>query len=146
MDIVAFSRVYDAELGEIVAVEVNGRDLAEHAADVERPWAEAEGHPDRAGGYVGLQPSWLHGSERQHFTGGPGSDMACGPADKTVLLGCGCGEPGCWPLMARVTEGPEAIVWSDFEQPHRTWSHEGLGPFRFARARYLGALAAVETG
>lgn len=59
------------------------------------------------------------------------SHLHSGPAEKTVLLGCECGEPGCWPLMARVEVGAEQVAWSDFEQPHRrdNWAYAGFGPF-----------------
>jgi len=129
-----------------VRVLVDERDLAELVREVELPHARAEGAPGIAGAYAGLAPSWFKGGLRAHFLGGDGSDLACGSREKTVLLGCDCGEPGCWPLMARVSVEDDAVVWSDFEQPHRrgAWSYEGFGPLRFEREQYERALAEAE--
>jgi hypothetical protein len=133
--------------GSEVRLLVDGRDLAELVREVELPHARAEGAPSIAGAYAGLAPSQLCGGLRSHFLGGEGSDLACGAREKTVLLGCDCGEPGCWPLMARVSIEGDAVVWSEFEQPHRrdAWSYEGFGPLRFAREQYEAALAEAES-
>jgi hypothetical protein len=131
--------------GAEVRLLVDDRDLAELVREVELPHARAEGAPGIAGAYAGLAPSQLSGGLRRHFFGGDGSDLACGPRDKTVLLGCDCGEPGCWPLMARIEVDGDVVVWSDFEQPHRHgWTYDGLGPLRFAREQYEAALADAE--
>ena len=63
-----------------------------------------------------------------------------------MLLGCECGELGCWPLMARIDVREGEIVWSDFEQPHRadSWSYQALGPIGFERNQYEDALARAE--
>jgi hypothetical protein len=128
-----------------VRLLVGDRDLAELVRAVELPHARAEGAPSIAGAYAGLDPSLLPGGVRAHFLGGAGSDLACGPRDKTVLLGCDCGEPGCWPLMARVEVEGETVVWRDFQQPHRdAWSYGDFGPLRFERAQYEAALADAE--
>jgi hypothetical protein len=132
--------------GVEVRLLVDDRDLAELVREVELPHARAEGAPRIAGAYAGLAPSQLRGGLRRHFLVGEGSDLACGPREKTVLLGCDCGEPGCWPLMARVSVEEDAVVWSEFEQPQRrdAWSYAGFGPLRFARAQYEAALAESE--
>ncbi len=123
-------------------IQVDGRDLADIAREVELPDAEAEGHPAIAGAYVGLRPSQLQGALSEHFMGVPGSDLACGPPSKTVLLGCECGEPGCWPLMAEIAVLDRTVVWSSFEQPHRAsrWSYDRLGELTFDRSEYEHAL------
>ena len=36
-----------------------------------------------------------------------------------VVLDCGCGSEGCWPLEMRVTVGAVAVVWDAFARPHR---------------------------
>jgi hypothetical protein len=127
-------------------VLIDGRSLDELVRTVELPYATAEGHPQIAGAYRGIHPRQLHGSIREHLMGGPGSDLACGPADKTVLLGCECGEIGCWPLMARVEVRDGEIVWRDFQQPHRTgtWSYQDLDEFVFDRAQYETAIDQAE--
>jgi hypothetical protein len=127
-------------------VRVGDSDLAELVGDVERPHAEAEGHPDIAGTYGGLVDWRLRQRLAEHFLGGPDSHLFCGPHEKTVLLSCTCGEPGCWPLMARVELSETEVRWSDFEQPHRRdrWSYDGFGPIVFDRAQYEAALADAE--
>src|SRR4051794_17431189 len=71
-----------------VCVLVDERGLVELVREVELPHARAEGAPGIAGAYAGLRPSQLAAGLRTHFLGGQGSDLSCGPADKTVLLGC----------------------------------------------------------
>ena len=122
--------------------EVNGRDLRDIVREIESPFAEAEGHPQLAGQYTGLPASHLL-PPSQHLFGQPTG--AYGYTAKVTLLQCSCGEPGCWPLLARVTTTADAVVWSEFEQPHRRgrWSYEKLGPFVFDRRQYERA---IETG
>jgi hypothetical protein len=128
-----------------VAIEVNGRPLAELVGEVERPFAEREGSPSIAGAYAPLALR-LFDSAWEHFHGAPGSDLVCGPRDKTVLLGCDCGEPGCWPLMAQVQVGRDTVTWDGFTQPHRDerWSYDGMRPLTFDRRQYDQALAALQ--
>ena len=59
----------------------------------------------------------------------------------TTLLGCECGEAGCWPLLARIRSDRGLVVWECFEQPHRPdQDYTGFGPFVFARKAYDRAL------
>jgi hypothetical protein len=70
--------------------------------------------------------------------------MFTGSEDKTALLGCGCGEVGCSPLMARVTVTDETVTWDEFEQPTRPdWDYDEFGPFTFDRSEYERALMAI---
>lgn len=121
-----------------VELFVNGRDLCEHAAVVELPFARAGGSPMIAGDYAGL-PQHLVGPE--HYLGSP--VLTWFEDCDTVLLGCGCGEWGCWPLTARVEVGTDRVVWSHFRQGHRDWDLGDLGPFRFERAQYEAALSVL---
>jgi hypothetical protein len=91
--------------------------------------------------YGGLIPqSFRFGPMRDHFLGR--STDAMGP--KTPVLGCRCGDWGCWPLMARITVSASLVTWDAFEQPHRkTRDYAAFGPFRFDRHRYDGALRAL---
>jgi hypothetical protein len=130
---------------DAIWIEVNGRPLEELVGEVERPFAEREGSPDIAGAYAGLERRLLD-SVDDHYHGAPGSDLVCGPRDKTVLLGCDCGEPGCWPLMARIEVEHDTVAWEDFTQPHRDerWSYDAMRPLRFDRRQYDEALAALQ--
>jgi hypothetical protein len=117
-----------------VRVLIDGRDLVDLARDAEAADASADGQPQLAGSYSGLHPShWRELPERY----GDG---------RAAVLACECGEPGCWPLRARISIGAETVSWSDFEQPHRGWCHDGLGPFVFDRAAYESAIASVTGG
>lgn len=93
--------------------------------------------------YGGLIPqSFRFGPMRDHFYGH--STDAMGP--KTPVLGCECGEWGCWPLMAHIIVTADSVTWDSIEQPHRkTRDYTAFGPFRFDRRQYDDALQALNT-
>ena len=58
------------------------------------------------------------------------------------LLGCDCGEVGCWPLDARIEVTDDLVMWQDFQQPHRPErDYRSFGPFVFGRKEYDRAVA-----
>jgi hypothetical protein len=132
--------------GEIV-ITVNGTTFAEIARAHELPFAQAEGHASIAGNYHGLEPDGVVPPSR-HFLGEPTSSIYR-YGDRIQILGCACGEPGCWPLVCRIETTEELVSWFDFEQPQRSgrsgphprWRYEGFGPFEFSRKQYESALA-----
>jgi hypothetical protein len=65
---------------------------------------------------------------------------------KIAILGCVCGDPGCWPFRVRIALRDDVVVWSGFEQPHRSWRYEEMRPFVFDRAQYLSALSRTFSG
>ncbi|RZS34410.1 hypothetical protein EV193_109201 [Herbihabitans rhizosphaerae] len=88
--------------------------------------------------YAGLVPA--------HFDFGPMEEhyLGAGMGPRVPLLGCTCGEWGCWPLMATVTAVGDTVTWDEFEQPHRTdRDYTGFGPFTFSRTDYDEALAVL---
>ncbi|MFI9596715.1 hypothetical protein [Nonomuraea sp. NPDC052265] len=91
--------------------------------------------------YGGLIPRYFRfGLMQDHFLGR--STNAMGP--KTPILGCECGEWGCWPLMARIAATADLVIWDSFEQPHRTTrDYTAFGPFQFDRDQYDDALRAL---
>ncbi len=93
--------------------------------------------------YGGLIPQYFgFGPMEDHFHGR--STDAMGP--RTPVLGCECGEWGCWPLMAQITVTPDGVTWDSFEQPHRkTRDYTAFGPFQFDRRQYDGALRVLNT-
>ncbi|MER5760276.1 hypothetical protein [Streptomyces sp. NPDC002082] len=93
--------------------------------------------------YGGLIPEFFRfGPMQDHFLGR--STDAMGP--KTPVLGCECGEWGCWPLMARITATTDLVTWDVFEQPHRTTRDYGsFGPFHFDRHPYDDALRTLSS-
>ncbi|GAA1943190.1 hypothetical protein [Kitasatospora viridis] len=100
---------------------------------------ETAARMDPAGdAYGGLIPEFYRfGPLEEHFHGR--STGGTGP--KTPLLGCECGEWGCWPLMVGITVTDEQVVWDSFEQPYRkARDYSGFGPFRFDRRQYDDAV------
>lgn len=127
----------------VVVPVVDGQDLADLIKVVEKPFARAEGHSGLAGQYDGIRldtaPKLL-----DYFMGRAGDRFL--DEGKVALLGCSCGEEGCWPLLARVTVESEIVTWSHFEQPHRGpdakashWNYDLAPKFVFARAAYESA-------
>lgn len=121
--------------GGEVDIVVNGRKLSQLAGEVELPFARAEGNPSLAGSYASLAVALVGGD---HFRGEP--SLTWFEDGDTVLLGCHCGEWGCWPLTAEVTVTEDRVVWSHFRQGHREWDLAALGQFEFDRAQYEAAL------
>ena len=124
--------VSDEEYGAEVRVLIDGRDLIELARAVEVEFAAADGQPQLAGAYRGLDPVLWRELPEAYGDG------------RAAVLACECGQPGCWPLRVRITVARETVTWSDFEQPHRAaWQLEHLGPFVFPRASCEAAVTAV---
>ena len=131
--------------GDAIDIAIDGTNFINLVRDFEMPMAAAEGSPNIAGRYMGIAAA-NHLPPSQHFLGV--LDPSRLPDAKVDLLWCGdCAEPGCWPLMARISVHENRIIWSDVEQPHRTgrgkmarWTYDSFGPFEFDRAQYESAL------
>jgi hypothetical protein len=87
------------------------------------------------GGYAGMVPT--------HFNFGPidqyflATSMAPPFVDKRWLLGCECGEVGCWPLEAHIVANQREFIWEGFKQPFRPErDYSSFGPFRFEHDQY----------
>ena len=152
MRTVALAQGRSPQLDEAV-ITINGRELLDIVREAEVPFAEAEGHPDLAGSYRGL-PAVVALVPSKHLHGEPDALyselVGSGAVTKPAVLVCECGEPGCWPLCARIEVKDEVVVWSDFEQPHRKgddgrepWSYGSVGPFEFDRSNYEQAFGGV---
>jgi hypothetical protein len=77
-----------------------------------------------------------------HFLGR--STDVSGPG--TPVLGCRCGDWGCWPLLTRVSATEALVVWDSFQQPWRkTRDYSAFGPFTFDRHHYDDALRELTT-
>jgi hypothetical protein len=154
VDLIEFtSRPFrDGDRGSGIQIEINGRDLVDLVRAVENPFAYKEGAASIAGAYAGLPPNDDTCPPSKHFLGEP-SDAIYRYELKTQVLGCECGEPGCWPLLCLIETGPTRVRWSKFEQPHRTdkrsknpWRYDELGPFEFDRSQYERALETLRRG
>ena len=126
---------------------VNGRNLVDMVREVELPFAAREGNPHLAGDYVGLPVEAVLFPSRR-LLGEPETYYDTDYLDgKLAVLGCGCGEVGCWPLRVRISAMEGQVTWGDFEQPHRRrWDHGALGPFVFDRGEYEAALQGAPEG
>ena len=61
------------------------------------------------------------------------------------VLGCNCGEVGCWRLRCRSDADGQRITWHDFLQPHRPdRDYSGFGPFRFDSTQYMSAISLLQ--
>lgn len=129
---------FEIESGNVPAVTpyVDGSSLAALVEAYER----AKGYKP-AGGYRGLIPAYFdYGPLDEYFTGKnqSGHWMAL---KGIYLLGCVCGEVGCWPLIASVHQQDDTIRWDRFVQPYRRErDYTAFGPFTFSRAQYDDAL------
>jgi hypothetical protein len=123
-----------------LTIRVNGRPLEELARVVEQPFATDEGNPQLAGSYQPLT-LWQIDGEKKHFLNQPQASWF--DDGDTVLMGCTCGDWGCWPLTAQVAVDATHVVWSHFRTGHRDWDLSALGPFDFDREQYDEALMAI---
>jgi hypothetical protein len=115
-----------------VSPVIDGADLATMAADF-----EAGQHLEPVGGYGGLVPSYYRFGPLDRYLLGQAEHFGA----RIAILGCNCGEWGCWPLMTTVAVADGDVTWSEFEQPHRKdRDYGGFGPFVFDGAHYRDAL------
>ncbi|PRY18933.1 hypothetical protein [Pseudosporangium ferrugineum] len=111
---------------------VDGVSLVELVAGFER----AAGF-DVPGAYAGLVLEHSRfGELTGYLAGAPESSYRAGQGG-IALLGCDCGEVGCWPLQARVVVDSAHVTWLGFAQPFRPRrDYSGFGPFVFRREQY----------
>ena len=109
----------------------------------EMPMAIKEGHPGLAGAYHAITTA--SSSLEQYYLG---NDEACWGVDenKTEILGCNCGNAGCWPLLCKISIQGNKVIWSEFEQPHRDddWDYSNFEGFVFDKQQYLNAIEAMK--
>jgi hypothetical protein len=120
----------------VITPYIDGRSLVDLAGEFE---AAAAYKP--AGGYSGIVPAYFKfGPLETYYLGTNARQWP--KAGTAWLLGCDCGEVGCWPLAARVVATQDQVSWSGFSQPHRPqWDYSAFGPFTFDRAAYDLAVA-----
>lgn len=132
-DVVVFKVVAD-DPAEIVP-EVNGRSLADLVTRFEQSRAFKP-----SGGYAGLVPTRFRFGDLKLYYFGLEPTQWPKPG-QVWLLGCNCGDVGCWPLEAHVTLTDETVQWSHFLQPHRDdRNYTDFGPFVFERDQYDDAV------
>ncbi len=119
---------------------VDGIRLSDLAADFER----SSGYSP-AGGYAGLAlQNFDFGPIAKYLVGDVADLSFWKSAGGIYLLGCTCGEVGCWPLQCKVVTSNERVVWQQFQQPHRPGRDYVLfGPFTFDRKQYTSAVSVL---
>ena len=130
-DIVPFGR----SARELVPV-VGTRRLADLVTEFETEYGFTP-----AGGYAGLVLDYYaFGDLPRYLTG----DQDPWPGEQVPLLGCQCGEWGCWPMIACVTVTEATVRWSGFRQPHRdSRDYSQFGPYAFPASEYRRAVSAA---
>ena len=102
---------------------------------------------ERAAGFD--VPGTYAGLVLDHFRFGDLASYLIGRPDSSywanrgviALLGCDCGEVGCWPLEAQVVVDDDVVTWRGFSQPFRPQRDYGdFGPLRFRRSQYERAV------
>lgn len=103
---------------------------------------------DVPGAYAGLVLDHFNfGDLIAYLTGQP--DSAYSAARGVIaLLGCDCGEVGCWPLESQVLVENDFVTWRGFAQPFRPRRDCGnFDPFTFRKNQYESAACeAAATG
>lgn len=117
---------------------IDGRSLVDLVAAF-----ESQRGYEPSGGYAGIIPAYFNFGDLTRYYEAR-EDRQWPSPGHAWLLGCDCGEVGCWPLTARIVVGLDNVTWSDFSQEHRPgWDYEGFGPFVFDRKQYVSAVASV---
>jgi hypothetical protein len=83
---------------------LSGISLTQLIEDFER---ERDFQP--VGGYGGLVPQFFRYGPLNLYFMGESKDAHCNRSG-FYLLGCNCGEVGCWPLTARITNAGVTVV------------------------------------
>ena len=145
-DIVSFLYgSFDENHSKVLAVtpSVNGVRLP----DLVTKFEEAKNY-EPVGGYGGIIPGWFdYGPLEKYFLGEYGQDSYWAKLGTAYILGCKCGEVGCWPLECRIRVEGNDVVWDHFSQPHRkARDYSEFGPFVFDGAQYRDALSKLIAG
>ena len=141
-DKIEFKIADPAELGETWAEEndrnlkaveiyINGREFVDILKECEKPFADSEGHPNLAGSYGHNVPKILYCALSEAVKEGTYSNKY-----GAELLCCrDCGIPGCWSVLAMISEDDDFVYWKSFSHNHRKMWKYDLS-FRFVKADY----------
>lgn len=113
---------------------VDGNDLIKSLESIEKPYAEAEGHPELAGMYFCPIDRMLPPS--RHLLGESAAFLD-NEDGRSIILLCDCSNLGCWDFDCKITVAEQVVTWSDFRQRTRPeWDYSKLGSFVFDRQEY----------
>jgi hypothetical protein len=106
-------------------------------SDLVTAYETQRGYDDPAGGYGGIVPEYMRYGPIDDYFLGRGLSPCRNEDGAQYLLGCQCGEVGCWPLMGRIVALAGVYEWRDLHNPCRdARDYSGLGPYRFEAAAY----------
>ena len=126
-------------------IMIDGKNLIDSLKDYELPLAKKEGSKNIAGAYDGLDPKVLFANLTNS------EDNQNSEEYKSDILDCECGSPGCWTFMIKVIEKQDTVIWTGFEQIHRSkdsanfWDYSGFKDFEFRRNEYFEKLKELIT-
>lgn len=116
---------------------IDGRSFVDLVTDIERT-----NDFDVVGGYDGIIPANYRFGSLDRYYLGLGDSWT--ETTSTAVLGCDCGEVGCWPGCVTINANPSTVTWSSFQQPFRPdRDYSALGPFEFERRAYEEAVNAA---
>jgi hypothetical protein len=96
---------------------------------------------DVPGAYAGIVLDHFNVGDLTAYLSGHPDSAYWAKRGVIALLGCDCGEVGCWPLEARVVVDEDLVTWRGFAQPYRPKRDYGsFGPFAFRRSQYERAV------
>jgi hypothetical protein len=99
---------------------------------------------DVPGEYAGLVLSRFSFGDLTAYLGGRPDSRYWAKLGVIALLGCTCGEVGCWPLDAEVIADRQQVTWRGFNQPFRPNRDYGsFGPLTFRRTQYDSAIRQI---
>ncbi|WP_433509197.1 hypothetical protein ACQP2T_35170 [Nonomuraea sp. CA-143628] len=138
--------------GDLVEIVIDGVSLLDLVREAELPYARSE-QLERAEEFAPEPAPLLAGAyscfpgtawPSRHYLGEPAEVAYNQEDDETMLLGCSCGIPECWALLARIEVTDTEVRWSGFSNNARDWDLSAtLGPFVFSRRQYEQALRAT---
>jgi hypothetical protein len=112
LEIKIISEKVDKQYEKHAEIRINDRPIIDILREFELPLAKKENSENIAGAYMYLSPKSLY----QNLT----KNENFNEEGKATILACECGSEGCWPMLVKIKEDEKAIIWEDFEQPHRT--------------------------
>lgn len=141
---------FDYEDGkrEQISIYVDGINLIDIVANVEKNILANGGEAGPAGEYAGLSYEY---NKQNHFL--TQEDAMYGEdEDKISLIDCTCGCEGCWTFACKIDVQGDIVIWSDFEQVHRReggwtdkpWIYDELGEFVFDKEQYLSEISKLQ--
>lgn len=110
--------------------------------DLVAAFETAKAYDDSAGRYGGIVPEYMRYGPLDDYFLARGISVCRQDNGAQYMLGCTCGEVGCWPLMGRITALETAYRWDQFGNPYRdARDYSDFGPFLFERSVYEAEVA-----